>query len=349
MERTNGRVIRGVAANGACMGGTQFESEIREQPGVLARIAASPDALRLENTIGGRDVVFTGSGSSLFVAQLAALAWQRRGRRAIAVAASEARFLGAAAPQACVIALSQSGRTRDVLDAVDAFAAAQTIALTNDATSPLAARADATIDIAAGAERAVPASKSVTAMAAILLASAASRTDGVAAAGRALAAAAAEIERWLAADARDEVERVARSIEPAQSIIVIGAGFGVPIADEIALKIKEATYRHAEGFGAGEFRHGSTAMLDATSALLGIVDPWSQAIVGDVLGVAGEAHALTATIGAPIGTFSAFGPALTGTFAPIGWIVAGQLLALTLARRAGIDSDTPRGLRKYLA
>ena len=55
----------------AVMGGTQFESEIREQSAVLARVAASNDVQHLENLIGGRDVVFTGSGSSLFVAQLA--------------------------------------------------------------------------------------------------------------------------------------------------------------------------------------------------------------------------------------------------------------------------------------
>jgi glucosamine--fructose-6-phosphate aminotransferase (isomerizing) len=321
------------------MGGAQFESEIREQPAVLARIAASNGVQHLENLIGGRDVVFTGSGSSLFVAQVAALAWRRGGRRAMAVAASEARFYGAEQRDACVIALSQSGRTGDVLDAVDALDAPQTIALTNEASSPLAQRANAAIDIGAGAERAVPASKSVTAMAALLLAAAASRATGTLLIGRELAAASATLATWMERDALAQMDALAARIEGAESIVVIGAGLGVPVADEIALKIKESTYRHAEGFGAGEFRHGSTSALDASRALIGIVDPWSHDIVSGVLCVGTEAGAVTASIGEP----------LTGTFAALGWIVTGQLLALALARRAGIDSDNPRGLNKFLA
>jgi glucosamine--fructose-6-phosphate aminotransferase (isomerizing) len=241
------------------MGGAQFESEIREQPAVLRRIAASATVQQLHAAIGSRDVLFTGSGSSLFVAQLAALAWRRDGRRTTAVAASEARTYGAAPRDACVVALSQSGRTGDVLDALAALEPARTIVLTNDAASPLAVRADVTIDVLAGVERAVPATKSVTAMAALLLAPTGDRSL--------LEDAAGVIGAWLDGDALPVMDAAAALFEAAQSIIVIGAGFGVPVADEIALKIKEATYRHAEGFGAGEFRHGSTALLDATRGL----------------------------------------------------------------------------------
>jgi glucosamine--fructose-6-phosphate aminotransferase (isomerizing) len=58
---------------------------------------------------------------------------------------------------------------------------------------------------------------------------------------------------------------------------------------------------------------------------------------------------VTATIGGSVDRAPAFGPALAGPFAPLGWIVTGQVLALALARRAGVDSDTPRGLRKFLS
>jgi glucosamine--fructose-6-phosphate aminotransferase (isomerizing) len=326
------------------MGGAQFESEIREQPAVLARIAASDRMQRLHAAVDDREVVFTGSGSSLFVAQLAALVWRRAGHRASAIAASEARFAGAIDRDCCVVALSQSGRTGDVLDAVDALRASVTIALTNDSASPLAQRASVTIDVAAGVERAVPASKSVTAMAAILLGAA---RDPQAHASE-LATTAAALDAWLDDDAFAALDTCAGLYEPASSIIVLGADYGVPVADEIALKIKEATYRHAEGFGAGEFRHGSTALLDASRGVIGIVDGASGAIVGDVLATAAAAQAVTATFGGAIPGAPSFGPALGGTFAPLGWIVSGQLLALALARRAGIDSDAPRGLRKFL-
>ena len=155
------------------MNGEQFEAEIREQPAVLGESGGVRCGRATGRAaIGRRDPLFIGSGSSLFVAQLAALAWRRHGLRADAVAASEARFQAAAHRHSCVVALSQSGRTADVLDALDAPDAlepARTIALTNDPASPLAMRADVTIPIGAGPERAVPASKSVTAMAALLL------------------------------------------------------------------------------------------------------------------------------------------------------------------------------------
>jgi glucosamine--fructose-6-phosphate aminotransferase (isomerizing) len=330
------------------MGGGQFEAEIREQPAVLARLAVSRAAKKLEAAIGDREPIFIGSGSSLFVAQLATLAWRRLGRRAEALAASEARFQAGAHRGCCVVALSQSGRTADVLDALDALGPARTIALTNTATSPLAARADITIDIAAGPETAVPASKSVTAMAAVVLWAAARTIDGDGPAASALERAASDIATWLDADAAAEMDRAASLLSPAHSIIVIGAGYGVPVASEIALKIKEASYRHAEGFGAGEFRHGSTAILEPLRGMLGLADASSRASVGGVLEVARNAGAIVAALGDTIPGTPVFGPPATGRFAPLAWIVGGQLLALALARGAGIDSDTPRGLQKFL-
>jgi glucosamine--fructose-6-phosphate aminotransferase (isomerizing) len=123
----------------------------------------------------------------------------------------------------------------------------------------------------------------------------------------------------------------------------------VPVAAEIALKIKEASYRHAEGFGAGEFRHGSTAILDATRGMLGIVDASSRAAVGAEFDIARSAHAIVVALGDSFPDVPAFGPPAGGRFAPLSWIAGGQLLALALARRAGIDSDTPRGLQKFLS
>ena len=327
------------------MGGGQFEAEIREQPAVLAAIAASPSAQQLDAAIGERDALFIGSGSCLFVAQLAALAWRRSGRRAAARAASEARFAAAADRNRCVVALSQSGRTADVLAALDVLAPARTIALTNDLASPLAARAEFAIDVRAGAERAVPASKSVTAMAAIVLWAA---ERGARAEAETLTRAAARIGGWLGDGAMQGTDRIAERFETAHSIVVIGAGYGVPVAAEIALKIKESSYVHAEGFGAGEFRHGSTAILDATRGLIGIVDEFSRASVGAVLDVARDARATTVTLGDALPGVDAYGPPATGRFAPLSWIVGGQLFALALARRAGIDSDAPRGLHKFL-
>jgi glucosamine--fructose-6-phosphate aminotransferase (isomerizing) len=328
------------------MRGQQFEREIREQPAVLARLAASDAAAKLDAAIGEREPLFIGSGSSLFVAQLAALAWRHLGRRADALAATEASFQARAHRGACVVVLSQSGRSADVLAAVDELEPSRTIALTNDGTSPLAARADIAIDVPAGPERAVPASKSVTAMAAVVLWTASLSVDRDGA--EVLRRVAADIGGWLDADAFQSADRIAEVLFPAHSIVVIGSGYGVPVAAEIALKIKEASYRHAEGFGAGEFRHGSTAILDATRAVIGIADASSRDVVGSVLDVARSAQATVVALGGLLPGVPAYGPPGDGLFAPLSCIVAGQVLALALARRANVDSDAPRGLSKFL-
>jgi len=308
--------------------GRRFEAEIREQPSVWRRIAASDAALRLAEAVRGRALLFVGSGSSLFAGMLGALAYRRRGIHARALAATEARFDHAADRDACIVALSQSGRSTDVLEALDVLAPARVVALTNDTASPLAARAAVVVDCLAGPETAVPASKSVTSTAAILL-WAAALTGG-------------------ATHRSAAMEAVASQLAHVRTVAVVGAGYGVPLAFEIALKIKEASYVHAEGFAAGEFRHGSSAMLDASSAILGIVDATSRTIVDRPLASAAVAKAARYVIGEPSGSISTLGPQTGDAFNTLAWLVTGQYLALALGRARGVDSDAPRGLHKFV-
>lgn len=330
------------------MPGAHFEAEIREQPDVWRRIAASDLAQRFAAAVAGRDILFLGSGSSLFVGMLGALAFRRRGVRAYALAATEARFDHTAYAGACVVALSQSGRSTDLLDAIAVVAPAQLIALTNDAASPLAERAEIVIDCLAGPEIAVPASKSVTSMAAILLWAAAltggKRNRTVAELERV----AADVADWLGGPGVAGVEAAAQRLAGCRSIAVVAAGYGVPVAYEMALKIKEASYVHAEGFAAGEFRHGSSAMLDASSAIIGIVDDASREIVHRPLAEAAEAGAARYAIGVRDGEIPLLGPATGDAFNTLAWLVAGQYLALSIGRANGVESDAPRGLRKFM-
>ena len=80
------------------------------------------------------------------------------------------------------------------------------------------------------------------------------------------------IDIWLNGAEVEAVVRAGVAIAGRHDIIVLGTDYGAPIAREAALKFKEATYLHAEGFEAGEFRHGSAAMIDASSVVLGIMD-----------------------------------------------------------------------------
>jgi len=241
--------------------GEHFEREIREQPDVWAAIAASDKAQRLADAIDGRDIVLLGSGSSLFIAQLGALALRRRAIRAHALAATEVPLDHAAYAGSATIAVSQSGESEDLLHALDVLNPGLLIALTNSPQSPLAERASLAIDVGAGREIAVPASKSVTATAAILLWAAGMLGQAHQRSAKTLIETADDVRSWLDSSGVEEVRDAARRIASRRSVLIFGTGYGLPIAHEFALKLKEASYIHAEGFSAGEFRHGRQLAL----------------------------------------------------------------------------------------
>ncbi|HVA26781.1 MAG TPA: SIS domain-containing protein [Candidatus Baltobacteraceae bacterium] len=328
--------------------GKNFEREIREQPEVWERLARTDAALRLARAIAG-DVLLVGSGSSLFAAQVGALALRRRGIDAHAVAATEAQNDNNAYHDRVVIAVSQSGHSADLLSALDALHPRTLIALTNTVASPLGERADVTIDVAAGVESAIPASKSVTSTIAILLWAASLIAGDEKRNAHALRGVAQAIRAWLNDSGVDAVVEAAKSIAQRPAIVVLGTDYGAPIAREVALKFKEATYLHAEGFAAGEFRHGSSAIVDAHSAVIGIMDRDAIEVVGRPLREAAASGALRYAIGTTtIDGVPRLGPLLADPYNALAWLVTAQLLALHVARVLGVDSDVPRGLRKAM-
>jgi len=328
--------------------GAHFEREIREQPDVWRAIAASDKALTLARAIHERDVVLLGSGSSLFMAQLGALALRRRGIRAHALAATEAPLDNVAYRNAAVIACSQSGRSGDLLAALDVLQPNDLIALTNTANSELGRRANLTIDLGAGPEVAVPASKSVTATAAILLWAAGLMAGTHSRNAESLTETAEDVRSWLDGEGVEAVRDAAQRISRRRSVVIVAAGYGIPVADEFALKLKEASYIHAEGFSAGEFRHGSAAMLDATCAIIGIVDDVARNIVNGPMIEAAQAESLRYVIGGHIGDVPLLGPVVGEAFNTLAWLVAAQTVALYVGRARYVESDAPRGLAKTL-
>jgi glucosamine--fructose-6-phosphate aminotransferase (isomerizing) len=328
--------------------GAHFEREIREQPDVWRAIAISDKAERLARAIGDRDVVLLGSGSSLFMAQLGALALRRRGIRAHALAATEAPLDHMAYRDSVVIACSQSGKSTDLLDSLDVLAPKMLVALTNSANSPLGHRADETIDVGAGLEIAVPASKSVTATAAILLWAAGLMGGSHSRNARSLTETAEDVRAWLDSDEVDAIREAAQRVSRRRSVVIVATGYGLPIAHEFALKLKEASYIHAEGFSAGEFRHGSAAMLDASCAIIGIVDDVSRSIVNRPLVEAVHAESLRYVIGGHLGDIPLLGPVTSEAFNALAWLVAAQMIALSVGRARYVESDAPRGLTKSM-
>lgn len=327
--------------------GRDFEREIFEQPEVWERIARSDAAARLASALEGK-IVLIGSGSSLFAAQLGAIALRRRAIDAIALAATEAQGDHRAFEGSTVVALSQSGRSTDVLRALEVLRPAKLVAVTNTAESPLGQRADLTIDVGAGPELAVPATKSVSCTIAILLTAASLLAQDRSREPAVLLETAQTVRSWLRDSAGTTLTPAAR-IAHCSGIVILGTDYGAPIAREAALKFKEATYMHAEGFQAGEFRHGSAAMADASTAAIGIVDADGSPIVGAAMRDLAVRGALRITVGTEsLGTGERLGPVVDDPYNTLAWLVTLQLLALHVARTRGVDSDKPRGLTKAI-
>jgi glucosamine--fructose-6-phosphate aminotransferase (isomerizing) len=260
------------------------------------------------------------------------------------------------------VALSQSGRTEEIVDTLTwaADCGAKTLAVTNGAGSPLADAADVAFVTEAGIERAVPATKTFTTQLAALavvgigLAEAADATGNSAGerldAGE-LRAVPDEIGRLLASGI--DLDPVVGELAGVEGLVVSGRGFAYPAALELALKLKEACYLHAMGLSFADLLHGPIAVVDErTPAIIMAADSGpaldgAVALAGRVTGAGARAYGIG---GGPalarVSSLALPGPRLPEWLAPIGLITTGQLLTEALARRLGINPDRPRGLSK---
>lgn len=176
-------------------------------------------------------------------------------------------FAAPVAPgSALCIAISQSGRSPDLLATVKAHqaAGAHVVAFVNDEDSPLAALADTCIGLKAGPERSVAATKSYIAslVAFVALVAEWAEDDGLASA---LATLPDQLERACELDWTPAVE----TLRDATNLFVIGRGYSFGIAQEAALKFKETCGLHAEAFSAAEVRHGPMAIVGSGFPVLG--------------------------------------------------------------------------------
>jgi glucosamine--fructose-6-phosphate aminotransferase (isomerizing) len=253
-----------------------------------------------------------------------------------------------------VVAVSQSGRSPDLIAVVEAARAggALTIAIANDPASPLAAAAEVVVDCRAGEERSVAATKSYVAQlaagAALVgrLAPGARLADALrrlpAELGAALGAATAAIQ-----DHAPIVDEFAS----ADRALVVSRGYDHATALEVALKLKETSRLFAEGYSTADLSHGPIVLSGPGVPVLAVrpdgriaadVDAAISALerVGERPWVVGGATVAAAerTIGLPID--------LPETLAPLAHVLPGQLLAEAVARRRGYDPDAPPGLSK---
>lgn len=249
-----------------------------------------------------------------------------------------------------LIAISQSGGSPDLLRCVEVAGeqGALTVAVTNDAGSPLAQAAAAHVDVLAGAERSVAATKSYTSqlLALHLL------VDRVRGAGGGEAEALPDLAAGVLARG-DEVAALATRYRFARRLLVTGRGYSYPTAREAALKLMETAYVSAQAFSGADLLHGPLALVDPLVPVIAVVSAGAGGeAMGPVLDSLAERGADVLRVGTAGGDTAPAGPgfvlpaAPAEDLAPLLEILPLQMLARQVARARGSDPDAPRGLHK---
>ncbi|HMK98189.1 MAG TPA: SIS domain-containing protein [Acidimicrobiales bacterium] len=245
-----------------------------------------------------------------------------------------------------LVAVSQSGRTPEIVEVVDQARdrGGRAIALTNDPASPLAAAADLVVDLGAGQERAVPATKTVTAQIAAfaILAHALGDLGLTERAGALLPDQVAEVLADIA-----PAQALAERLVSVDRLVTVSRGFLYGAACEAALKVEETTSRIAAAFSAADLRHGPISMAGNGIPVLAFAHPGpAEADVTEVVGELRARGADARTLGPVPGGELRWAGDAPEVLAPILAVVRGQQLALCLSKLLGLNPDAPRGLTK---
>ena len=309
-------------------------------------------------------IVITACGTAAHAGMVGKVMIERIARIPVEVQiASEFRYSDPIVDEnTAVLAISQSGETADTLAAMDEGRKRGAVlwSIVNAIGSQAMRIADGYISMQAGPEIGVASTKAFTAplidlyLLGVLLAdlrgtiSDSQRRALV----RDLACVPDLVGRCL--DREDEVIEIAKELKYTRNALYLGRGINMPIAYEGALKLKEISYIHAEGYPAGEMKHGPIALVDRDMPVIAIApdDPWHEKMIsqveqakargGSVMVVATEGDQRVPSLAD--GVF--WVPKTPWMLSPVVTVIPLQLLAYHIARLKGLDVDQPRNLAK---
>ncbi|MBR0945232.1 glutamine--fructose-6-phosphate transaminase (isomerizing) [Bradyrhizobium liaoningense] len=261
------------------------------------------------------------------------------------------------------IFISQSGETADTLAALR-YAKAEgvhTVAVVNVPTSTIARESETVLQTLAGPEIGVASTKAFTCQLMVLanLAIAAGKARGELSDEdeTKLVHGLVEIPRLMsdALTTELQIEKLAREIAKSRDVLYLGRGTSFPLALEGALKLKEISYIHAEGYAAGELKHGPIALIDETMPVV-VIAPYDRVFektvsnMQEVAARGGRIILMTDAKGAEEATVESLVtivmPDMAAAFTPMVYAVPVQLLAYHTAVIMGTDVDQPRNLAK---
>jgi glucosamine--fructose-6-phosphate aminotransferase (isomerizing) len=278
--------------------------------------------------------------------------------------ASEFRYREAPlGPGGLAVFVSQSGETADTLASLR-YARAQNqhvLSVINVPTSTIARESDVVMPTLAGPEIGVASTKAFTCQLAVLacLAIAAGRARGVLSEDdeRKLVQALIAVPRHMAEALalEPQIELLARDLAKSRDVLYLGRGTSFPLAMEGALKLKEISYIHAEGYAAGELKHGPIALIDETLPVI-VIAPYDRVFdktvsnMQEVAARGGRIILITDPKGAQEATVSSLItltlPDMPATVTPLVYAIPVQLIAYHTAVVMGTDVDQPRNLAK---
>ncbi|MGI9565581.1 MAG: glutamine--fructose-6-phosphate transaminase (isomerizing) [Nitrosopumilus sp.] len=327
--------------------------EIFEQPDTIL-VAGDEDndyLQKIVDFIRDSDYVYvTGSGTSYHISVIAKYLFSRfAGKKVEHVMASEMKYSSRyIIPNSTLFAISQSGESADVLEAVSICKKknAKILSMVNSKNSALARDSVFSIGLNCGPEIGVAATKSFTSQMAILYKIADKLCDGCLA-----------VDFKTVSDAyakmlsdTSKIQELAKAIKDIQNLFVIGRGIHYPISKEGALKIKEITYVHAEGIAGGELKHGPLALMDSSTYVI-VINPDDDSYVDNISSV----HEIKSREAKVIGISNKPDPSydywiqiptIREDLYPLIEIIPLQLIAYYLALERKIDPDYPKNLAK---
>ena len=267
-------------------------------------------------------------------------------------------------PNTLIVAISQSGETMDTLMATRYAKeqGAKVMAICNTQGATLARESDAVVYTHAGPEVAVASTKALTAqmtavyLLALFLATGRKSMPAseLSELGKELLKLPAKVTEVLSS--LDQVSALAKKMSNAKTVLFLGRNVGFPVAMEGALKLKELAYIHAEGFAAGELKHGPIALIEQDQPVIVILpspdDPLHPKVISNIQEI--KARGATVIAIAEIGDKEAskyaenvwFVPATNWLMAPVLTVIPLQSFAMELANAKGLDVDQPRNLAK---
>jgi glutamine---fructose-6-phosphate transaminase (isomerizing) len=349
--------------------------EIHEQPEVvghtLARyvdMASERVKLPLKLPFDFRDIQrisIVACGTASYAGYIGKYWFERLSRLPVELdVASEFRYREAPLRKGdLAVFISQSGETADTLAALR-YAKSQgvhTLSVVNVPTSTIARESETVLPTLAGPEIGVASTKAFTCqlmvLAAIAIAAGKARGELSDADEAKLVHGLVEIPRLMAAALATEpqIEKLAREIAKCRDVLYLGRGTSYPLALEGALKLKEISYIHAEGYAAGELKHGPIALIDENMPVV-VIAPYDRVFektvsnMQEVAARGGNIILMTDAKGATEAAVESLVtivlPDMAATFAPMVYAVPVQLLAYHTAVVMGTDVDQPRNLAK---